>query len=699
MTSKALRKKGDIQQGRAFAGRAMEIFSKYGYLDMVGQVYWELSRYYSNSESDLSSKIELNKQALAYFIRAGDKKKQGDILKEQGDLQQLLGNYRQALSDLQRALVIYRSINNPDLHGVYDLLGFVSTKMGDYKAGLGYGLQAVKTAQMQGDTGLYICTIYNRLGITYHALGQFDQADYYYKQSLHVAQKYNHIPSIIYLSGNISSILLSYGKSKEALNVLLKVSKKYPPTDFESRIILSSSLMNVYRNLKIYALAQPYLNQVLEISEKNGAGSPGMATTYQSIVQFLIASKQYEAARKYLGINHTLCQKQGSAGALAINHLLWFRLDSTLGSYSSAIVNYQRYVSIRDSLLTESKNHQIAQLDIQYQTERKDNELKLKEVNIQLLTEQGRLQQQKLDQAQLIRNGTVFGALMLVLLLGLGYNRYRLKQESNELLELKQLEINHKNYSLEQLLREKEGLLEEKEWMLKEIHHRVRNNLQIVISLLDSQAGYLSDSAALSTIKESQHRVQAMALIHQKLYQSEHVARVEMSSYINDLVVYLRDSYSELVSVRFNLSVEPLELDVTLAVPLGLIINEALTNSLKYAFSADQTGTITLILEASTSHTYLLSISDNGKGLPPGSDPISKQSLGMTLMYGLSKQLGGELTITGTSGVTIRLIFQDERLGSTYSSTDYSLRWNRPFSALSHNQRDEKAYNGWIYRK
>jgi hypothetical protein len=143
-----------------------------------------------------------------------------------------------------------------------------------------------------------------------------------------------------------------------------------------------------------------------------------MATTYQSIVQFLLASRQYDAARKYLGINHILCQKQGSAGALASNHLLWFRLDSTQGSYPSAIVHYQKYVSIRDSLLTESKNHQIAQLDIQYQTEKKDNELKLKEANIQLLTEQGRLQQQKLEQAQLIRNSTVFGLIMLILLLG-----------------------------------------------------------------------------------------------------------------------------------------------------------------------------------------------------------------------------------------------------------------------------------------
>jgi two-component sensor histidine kinase len=266
---------------------------------------------------------------------------------------------------------------------------------------------------------------------------------------------------------------------------------------------------------------------------------------------------------------------------------------------------------------------------------------------------------------------------MLVLLLGLGYNRYRLKQQSNQLLEAKQLEINQKNWSLEQVLGEKERLLEEKEWMLKEIHHRVRNNLQIVISLLNSQAAKLSDDSALSTIRESQHRVQAMALIHQKLYQSEQVARVEMASYINDLIVYLRDAYQQHGLVRFNLSVQPLELDVTLAVPLGLIINEAVTNALKYAFPGDHSGTVTLSLHPVAATTYQLDIVDDGVGLPLGYDPTRSRSLGMTLLHGLSEQLEGTLRINGPPGVNIRLTFRDEILGATYSGADHTYRWHR----------------------
>jgi two-component sensor histidine kinase len=432
--------------------------------------------------------------------------------------------------------------------------------------------------------------------------------------------------------------------------------------------------MDAYRSLRQYTRAAAYCKQVLELAGKHGAGSPGLATTYQSVVQFLLASRQYESARKYLSVNQAICQQQGATGVLASNHLLWFQLDSALRNYSSAIKHYQQYVALRDSLFTESTNNQIAQLQVQYESEKKDQHLKLKEKSIRVLQEHGKLQQQQLRQAQMIRNGMIAGAIMLVLLLGLGYNRYRLKQQGNQLLEAKQAEIYQKNHLLEQLLQEKEGLLHEKEWMLKEIHHRVRNNLQIVISLLNSQAANLVDDAALSTLKESQHRVQAMALIHQKLYQSERVAHVEMASYINDLVACLRDSYQRSGSVQFNLSVEPLELDVTLAVPLGLIINEALTNALKYAFPEERAGTINLHLHRQADASYELIVSDNGAGLPPACDPARRRSLGMTLLHGLSEQLEGTLCIAGSPGVTIRLVFRDGQPGTACPGADDACR-------------------------
>jgi two-component sensor histidine kinase len=198
------------------------------------------------------------------------------------------------------------------------------------------------------------------------------------------------------------------------------------------------------------------------------------------------------------------------------------------------------------------------------------------------------------------------GGILLLVLLGVVYNRYRLKQRSNRqlqaqqqalqtqhqelqfqknALQAQQQEINKKNERLSQLLGEKDSLLgekdqllEEKERLLKEINHRVKNNLQVVMSLLNWKADALQDKAALSAIQESQHRVQAIAFIYQKLYQSEGVARIPMHDYIEEVVAYLHESYCLDQQVRFCVEVEPIELDVTQAVPLGLIINEGITN-------------------------------------------------------------------------------------------------------------------------
>ncbi|MBD0256584.1 MAG: histidine kinase, partial [Cytophagales bacterium] len=215
-------------------------------------------------------------------------------------------------------------------------------------------------------------------------------------------------------------------------------------------------------------------------------------------------------------------------------------------------------------------------------------------------------------------------------------------------------------------LSEQQRLLQEKERLLREIHHRVKNNLQVVMSLLSSQADSLQDKAALSAIQESQHRVQAIALIHQKLYQSEGVARIPMQDYIEEVVAYLHESYCLHQQVHFQVEVEPIELDVTQAVPLGLIINEVLTNAFKYAFPGGRPGTITLRLQRLAA-TCQLTIADDGVGLPAHYDPAQSRSLGMTLLHGFSGQLGGELTLTSPPGLSINLVFEEELLSPVFA--------------------------------
>jgi two-component sensor histidine kinase len=137
-----------------------------------------------------------------------------------------------------------------------------------------------------------------------------------------------------------------------------------------------------------------------------------------------------------------------------------------------------------------------------------------------------------------------------------------------------------------------------------------------------------------------------------------------MKSYICDVVTYLHEAYDLTGNVELHLSVEQIELDVAQAVPLGLIVNEAVSNALKYAFPGGRSGTVHLSLHRLPDGAFELIIADDGVGLPAGYKPEGSRSLGMTLLEGFGRQLGGELRISGSPGTTIRLVFEEERMGS-----------------------------------
>jgi two-component sensor histidine kinase len=307
-------------------------------------------------------------------------------------------------------------------------------------------------------------------------------------------------------------------------------------------------------------------------------------------------------------------------------------------------------------------------LQIRYDTEKREQ-------SIALLTKRNLMQQMTIRQREWQRNAVLGSAGLLIVVLSLGYNRYRLKQRSAHLLEQKQhaleaqqVEINRKNKALEQVLSEKDqllaerqGLLVEKDWMLKEIHHRVKNNLQVVSSLLSTQSRHLREPQAVAAIRESQNRVQVMALLHQKLYQADSIGHVNLADYAREIVTYLVESFDRQQSVRTQLELAPIELETTLATPLGLIINEAVTNALKHAFPPPRRGTLTVSLVTLGPQQYRLTITDDGVGLPMGFDLKRSRSLGMVIIKGLSRQLDGQLAVSTADGVCVSLHFDTRK--------------------------------------
>ena len=196
-------------------------------------------------------------------------------------------------------------------------------------------------------------------------------------------------------------------------------------------------------------------------------------------------------------------------------YLRLIKIDSIFGNPAAVIDHYKLYVKSIESTYRVSKIRQAEELQVIYQTQDKENQ-------ITLLNEKSKTEQANLKQATLIKNATIAGIIAVLLIAILLYRQSRLRKKNNEL-------VTHKNDQLQHLLTEKE-------WLLKEIHHRVKNNLQIVMSLLNSQSAYIDNAPALTAIHDSQHRVHAMSLIHQKLYNTENVSSIDMSSYIRELV-------------------------------------------------------------------------------------------------------------------------------------------------------------------
>jgi PAS domain S-box-containing protein len=202
--------------------------------------------------------------------------------------------------------------------------------------------------------------------------------------------------------------------------------------------------------------------------------------------------------------------------------------------------------------------------------------------------------------------------------------------------------------------------LHDKELLLKEIHHRVKNNLQTIASLLYLQSLSTDDEAIKKLLNEARSRVYAMGLIHQKLYQSADITRIPFTDYISQLIEYLKESYGvDETKIRVSVSVKPEDLffDLDTGIPCGLIINELVMNALKYAFRDRPGGTITIRMERDETDQNVLVVSDDGHGISEDVDLTTMKSLGMTIVASLVRQLGGTMEMVRQPGTTITIRF------------------------------------------
>lgn len=250
------------------------------------------------------------------------------------------------------------------------------------------------------------------------------------------------------------------------------------------------------------------------------------------------------------------------------------------------------------------------------------------------------------------------GALLLS---GLCYAFYHIRQTYKQGLAAKE-EAHRCAGQLFQMQVAYSKLLSEKEWLLKEVHHRVKNNLQLVISLLNMQTGYMKDEFALDAFGDIGSRIRAISLIHQRLYRQENnMTMINMRDYITELVGIVDTSPFTAYPVGYQLNIASIELDVSQSVPVGLILNEAINNAIRHAFPGEHNPVIVISMSQQEDTLICLTVADNGRGLPENFNLETNASMGLQLIRTLSDQLDGYLQLENCNGFTLTLQFACDR--------------------------------------
>ncbi len=338
---------------------------------------------------------------------------------------------------------------------------------------------------------------------------------------------------------------------------------------------------------------------------------------------------KYEEALPYNLEAIDIMIKTGRVGNLWENYMHVASIYESMGDYKNAMVYSKLYAKAYTELKDRAIQSLEGEIQAKYETGQK---------NATILFQNEKITQQRKTQTLYI----ILVGLLAFILFGLFYYYKKRQKRNQELLALNnQLDIKNKQNEL----------------LIKEIHHRVKNNLELVKSLISLQSAQLEDSAAKEAMMASQNRVQSMGIIHQKLYQGENLGSIEMKDYFLNLGEGILDTFNAEDKVKIECAMDNLELDVDTAVPIGLIVNELLTNALKYAFPENRNGTIQINLFQPNPESLSLTVSDNGVGKNIGLSPQGT-GFGSQLIQLLTQQLNGTIQEKNENGTAVEFHFK-----------------------------------------
>jgi two-component sensor histidine kinase/tetratricopeptide (TPR) repeat protein len=571
--------------------------------------------------TDMRQALVYAKQGVALAEKSDDKNWQPKFYEMQGRTYANLLVLDSASIFFKKAERGYIAVNDKKGQAkTYFKMAWVHRKNGQLDQALQKDLEGLKLMETINDkTG--ICDAMTRISDNLTRQNRLKEALNYAKKAIIIADENKLTSELFFVNFNAGDVAMSMSKYQESFNYYdkaLSIAKKQnlgAPTLSD----ILNSRGNAHKRLDKYKEALKDYEKAMNFAKKSNYQN-AINTVTANLGEINLLLENYNEALNYQLETVRLQESNSDTANLVENYHHVSTIYAKLGNYKSALAFKQKAYNLRDSIASMESDAKMSEMLTKYETEKKEETIASQE---SIILQQG-----------LIQNLVIGLAVLLFGLLILGYISFQSRAKKNRLLASKNAE---------------------NELLLKEIHHRVKNNLEVVSGLLALQSSQIDDQSTKDAMQESQNRVNSIGIVHQKLYQGTNLGAVEMKDYVLNLSESILDSFGATGKVDLELAMEQLDLDIDTAVPLGLIINELITNAVKYAFPNKEHGKLTIKLERQKDNVLHLVVSDNGVGK---SGITYGTGFGGQLISLLTNQLNGTMTEENENGTTVIFDFK-----------------------------------------
>lgn len=575
--------------------------------------------------SDMEKALQYSIEGVQLADRIKDKNWQPKFYEMEGRMHANLLHLDTAMILFRKAMAGYIAVDNKMGQATTAFkISWIYKKKGQLDKGMEEDLKASGIMEVLDDKK-GMAAAYERICDDLTSQGRLTEAMDYAQKAITICEA-NHLDDEMVNALTMGGyVKIADNKNKEAFvyfDRALKLARKQHFSEIETADFLNNR-GNALKRLGRYPEAIKDYEEAFGIAKKSNYQN-AISATLANLGEVNLLRGNYKQALGYQLETVRLQERDNDLSNLTENYLHVSNIYEHLGDYKSALAWHKKALVIRDSVASVKSDEAMSKMLTQYET-------KKKEVTIE--SQQKEISEQK--KVQWMGAGIVF---LLAGFIIFGVITYRVRVRRSRLLSSKNAE---------------------NELLLKEIHHRVKNNLEVVSSLLALQSAQIDDLDTKEAMQENQNRVQSIGIVHQKLYQGENLGAIEMKDYFLNLSESILDSFGAEERVEIDLVMDKLNVDIDTAVPLGLIVNELLTNTLKYAFPHGVRGKVSIKLEKRKDNILHLEVADNGIGK---SGITHGTGFGSQLISLLTIQLNGKMKEEIKNGTRVFFDFKLNRV-------------------------------------